>query len=66
MSDPNSDPLGLTPEQRLWSNVFGTVRGRPAWWPPNLDDRVIDGEWTELRHSVLALETAFAGREDAP
>ena len=61
-----SDPLGLTPEQRMWSNVFASVRRRSIWWPPELDDRVIDGEWSELRQSVQELETAVATREDAP
>jgi hypothetical protein len=32
-----SDPLGMTPDQRMLSNVFAAFRGRGMWWPEDID-----------------------------
>jgi hypothetical protein len=42
-----SDPLGLTHEQRVMSNVHAIMRGGKAWFPPERDPQTIDGQWTE-------------------
>ena len=57
------DPLGLTPDQRVMSNVYAIMTGRPVWLPPEIYDRVIDGEWVEGHTEGPVLAETRAGPE---
>jgi hypothetical protein len=50
-----SDPLGLTPEQRIRSNMFAAFQRRELWWPDDVTEAI------EVPHTACGYCRAISG-----